>query len=314
MHANRGGVGLNEEKVEAIRNQQTPTTQTEVRRFLGFVNYYSIFILNYLKYTSVLTALIGKGTLFTQGDEQEASFQKVKEKYYASLVLAYQDLTLPTFLETDYSRFAIGAALIQERDGVRQLVGFYSKKLNKAEINYDIYNKEILAIISTLKFQKLKLKGYSPFIILTDYKNLEYFIVKRQLSKRQIQQFKLLSQFQFSLVYRLGIKAVILDALLQREQDTLGKSNKDSRFRRFLELDNISTQLVSKIEGGGVATTNDFLVLSLRIVATQLDKVLKEAALNKTEIGGPFQDNDINRLQDKTVKKDTIYQSAIRAV
>ena len=56
--------------------------------------------------------------------------------------------------------------------------------MNKAEINYDIYDKEMLAVISCLKFWKPELKACSPFIIWTDYKNLEYFIVKRQLTKR----------------------------------------------------------------------------------------------------------------------------------
>jgi hypothetical protein len=93
---------------------------------------------------------------------------------------------LPIFLETNYSGFALGGVLLQETNGVRRPIGFFSQKLNKAEINYDIYDKEMLAVVSYLKFWAPELKVYRPFIIWTDHKNLEYFIVKRQLLERQI--------------------------------------------------------------------------------------------------------------------------------
>ncbi|KAM0703122.1 hypothetical protein Q7P35_009060 [Cladosporium inversicolor] len=62
VHADRKGVGPDEEKVEAIRNWKAPKTQKEVRRFLGFANYYRIFIPNYSKIAAPLTALTSKGT------------------------------------------------------------------------------------------------------------------------------------------------------------------------------------------------------------------------------------------------------------
>ena len=110
----------------------------------------------------------------------------MRDKFCRAPVLSYWDPILPTFLKTDCSGFALGSALIQERDGVRRPVGFFSQKLNKAEINYDIHDKEMLAVISCLKFWSPELKACSPFTIWTDHKNLEYFIVKRQLLERQI--------------------------------------------------------------------------------------------------------------------------------
>jgi hypothetical protein len=94
-------------------------------------------------------------------------------------VLSYWDPLLPIFLETDYSGFALGGVLLQETNRVRRPIGFFSQKLNKAEINYDIYNKEMLAVVSCLKFWAPELKVCRPFTIWTDYKNLEYFMVKR---------------------------------------------------------------------------------------------------------------------------------------
>lgn len=67
-------------------------------------------------------------------------------------MLSGWDPTLPTFLKTDCSGFALGGALLQEKDGVRRPVGFFSQKLNKAEINYNIHDKEMLAVVSSIKF------------------------------------------------------------------------------------------------------------------------------------------------------------------
>ena len=94
----------------------------------------------------------------------------------------------------------------------------------------------MLAVVSCLKFWEPELKACGPFTIWTDHRNLEYFMVKRQLSERQIRWYESLSKFQFSLVYRPGAEAVVPDALSRREQDTLGEDDKSSRFRRFLEL------------------------------------------------------------------------------
>jgi hypothetical protein len=62
-------------------------------------------------------------------------------------VLKQWDPDLPTFVETDCSRFALGGALSQEVDGVRYPIAFHSEKLNMAEINYNIHNKELLAVV-----------------------------------------------------------------------------------------------------------------------------------------------------------------------
>jgi hypothetical protein len=60
---------------------------------------------------------------------------------------------------------------------------FFKKKLAPAELNYKIYNKELLAIVNYFKQWRLELKGLLFLIyILTDYKNLQYFITIRQLT------------------------------------------------------------------------------------------------------------------------------------
>ena len=111
-----------------------------------------MFIPNYSKVAGPLTALTGKGVPFSWGEAEEDAFKTLRKRFYSAPVLTHWDPALATFLETDCSGFAIGGALLQERDGVRRPVGFFSQKLNKAEINYDIHDKEMLAVVSYVKF------------------------------------------------------------------------------------------------------------------------------------------------------------------
>jgi len=81
-------------------------------------------------------------------------------------------------METDLSDYTLGGVLLQyNKDSELRLVAFLSRKLAPTKLNYKIYNKELLAIIRYFKQWRPKLKGLLFLIyILTDYKNLQYFI------------------------------------------------------------------------------------------------------------------------------------------
>ena len=328
VYADGKGVGPDETKVDAVRKWEAPKTQKEVRRFLGFANYYRMFIPNYSKLATPLTALTGKGVAFFWGKAEASAFERLRDKFCRAPVLSGWDPTLPTFLETDCSGFALGGALLQEKDGVRRPVGFFSQKLNKAEINYDIHDKEMLAVVSSIKFWEPELKACGPFTIWTDYKNLEYFMVKRQLSERQIRWYETLANFQFTLIYRPGAEAIIPDALSRREQDTLGEDDKLSRYRRFLEPDRAPDWAGSAGNPAvRVATT------SVQLFATQTRDIndatmdhrqafrgnRRETAASVNEQADPdtdqpFQDEELNDLWKTTKEKDTLYQEVLQAI
>ena len=74
----------------------------------------------------------------------------------------------------------------QIRDGVLHLVVFFSRKLTLAECNYEIYNKELLAIVNCLEHWRPELEGTKlPIQILTNHKALKYFIISKKLTCRQ---------------------------------------------------------------------------------------------------------------------------------
>jgi hypothetical protein len=86
--------------------------------------------------------------------------------------------------------------LSQYKDnGILHLMTFYSKNMVSAEYNYKIYDKKLLIIIRYLKHWKPELKNTDIFIkVFIDHKNLEYFIIIKELSRRQIKQVKKLTE------------------------------------------------------------------------------------------------------------------------
>ena len=89
-------------------------------------------------------------------------------------------------IETDALDLAIGACLIQEYKGKWHPVVYILRKLSLAEQNYDIYNKELLAIVAALETWRVYAEGSPDLTIFTDYKNLLHFTIIKQLNRRQV--------------------------------------------------------------------------------------------------------------------------------
>jgi len=102
-------------------------------------------------------------------------------------ILIHPDLAKPFIVETDASDFALGAILSQFGiDGLLHPVAFYSRKLTSAEINYQVYNKELLAIITTFEqWRSYFARAQHRIQVLTDHKNLLYFTTIRTLNHHQ---------------------------------------------------------------------------------------------------------------------------------
>ena len=124
----------------------------------------------------------------------------------------------PRVIETDASNYAPGAVMSQEcEDGRLYPMAFYSRKFQPAEINYDIHDKEIFAIVAALKEWEHMLKSYQEeFTVFTDHKNLEYFVSTKVLSRRQVKWGEFLSEFRFKVVYKPGHLNTKTDVLSRR--------------------------------------------------------------------------------------------------
>ena len=116
------------------------------------------------------------------------------------------------------------------------LCAFFSKKNNPAECNYEIHDKELLAIIRCLEEWDAELRGVDKFEILIDYKNLEYFTTVRKLTERQMRWSLILSRYKFQIRHIPGKDNERADALSRRDQD-LPRDAKDNRLMdRHMQL------------------------------------------------------------------------------
>ena len=127
-------------------------------------------------------------------------------------------------MEVDALDYAMGEMLSMEcEDGLWRPVAFLSKSLNETERNYEIHDKEILAIIRGLESWRHLLEGVqSKFEIWTDHKNLEYFMKVQKLNWRQAQQALYLSRFDFNLKHVLGTRMGKIDGLTRRSDQKVG--------------------------------------------------------------------------------------------
>ncbi|KAK3507348.1 hypothetical protein QTP70_014831, partial [Hemibagrus guttatus] len=118
--------------------------------------------------------------------------------------------------KVDASTTGVGAVLSQQQGNPPKLhpCAFFYRKLNPSEVNYDIRNRELLAIKLALEEWRHWLEGAKhPFIVLTDHKNLEYLRDAKRLNPHQARWALFFTRFNFTISYRPGSKNVKADAL-----------------------------------------------------------------------------------------------------
>jgi len=138
--------------------------------------------------------------------EAESAFKELKQRFTTAPVLAHFDRAKPVIIETDASDFAIGAVLSQRDDENRlHPVAFHSRKFQPAEINYEIHDKELLAVVDAFKHWRRYCEGATHQVqVYTDHQNLEYFTTTKVLNRRQARWAQELAGIDFRIYYRLG--------------------------------------------------------------------------------------------------------------
>ena len=120
-------------------------------------------------------------------------------------------------LETDASDHALAAILSTQSNGEIRPIAFHSRAFSAAEINYDVHDKELLAIVESFKKWRHYLEGVTtPVEVYTDHKNLTYFSETKTLSRCLARWSEFLSQFNLSIKFRPGRLGKKPDALTRR--------------------------------------------------------------------------------------------------
>jgi hypothetical protein len=210
---------MDSSKLDSIKKWKEPRNVKDLQSFLGLCNYYRDFIRNYAEIAGPLYKLTRKDLIFNWNPDSQNAFDLLKSAFQTNCILIQPDCNKQFYLECDASDYALGAVLSQkDESGVLRPVGFYSRKFSSAEINYEIYDKELLAIIEGFKnWRHYCIGTHQPVIVFTDHNNLRYFMTSRHLNRRQARWSLFLADYNFELIVRPGSEQVVSDALSRQE-------------------------------------------------------------------------------------------------
>ena len=175
------GKAVDPAKTSAILQLARPETVHELQRWLGQVNYYSMFIPKYAELIVPLTNLL-KGTSSTKKkrclvrldwrEPQQQAFAAVRAALAAPPLLKLFDPSLPSKVAADASGVAVGGVLLQQHAEIWHPVAYYSRKLSPTEQRYTTRERECLAVKQCLVEWRHYLLG-APFKVLSDHESLK---------------------------------------------------------------------------------------------------------------------------------------------
>ena len=200
------------ERLDMIRAFPRPRTVTELRSFLGTVNFCHRFIPHASHISAPLSAL-NKGSKLSMvewSNEADTAFSQIKDSLSKISTLYYPVGDLPFTLTTDASDIAAGAVLHQRSRGIDRPIEFFSRKFTTAEMKYSAFDRELLAIVLAVRHFSHFLEG-RQFTIFTDHKPLIHCLNMKEPSARVFRQLAYLSSFDFSIQHIAGRDNVVAD-------------------------------------------------------------------------------------------------------
>ena len=199
------GVKPVQKKIQAMLDIAPPKTVKQLRSFLGVVNYYRDMWIRRSHLLAPLNELNKKGVKWRWGQVEQRAFDNIKRVMSKETLLHYPDFNKPFEIHTDASKYQIGAVITQDN----KPVAFYSRKLRDGQHNYTTTERELLAIVETLKEFRTILLGHK-IKVFTDHKNLVFttFNTERVLRWRMV-----LEEYNPELIYIKGPDNVVADAL-----------------------------------------------------------------------------------------------------
>lgn len=211
-----GQIRRMEEKIKAVLDWSIPETQKQQQRFLGFANFYCRFIHNYNQTALPLTALTSIKTTFVWTSKANTAFKQLKSLFVNGPVLIQPDPDKQFIVEVDTSDTGVRAILsqISHLDNKTHSCAFFSHRLSPSERNYDVSDRELLAIKLALEEWQHLLEGAEhPLLLWTDHKNLSYLQYAKRLNPCQSRWSSFFSKFNLSISYRPGSRNIKPDAL-----------------------------------------------------------------------------------------------------
>lgn len=256
---NKHGIEPLSERVTAIQDFPRPKTIQELRRFLGVINFYRRFLKNAAEIQAPLNAYLVGATKNDKRpikwtEDSSRAFTACKQQLAEASLLFHPQEDAPLAFTTDASDVAMGATLEQKVNGKWQPLGFFSQKLSPTQQRYSAYDRELLAVYSSIKFFRHFCEG-QQLIIKTDHKPLVYAFQQKadKASPRQQRHLDFISQFSTTIVHIAGKENSVADCLSRIEQinmpiivsteDLAKHQEEDEELKELLDSDSSSLSL-----------------------------------------------------------------------
>ena len=205
-------------KTAAIVNMPYPKTPKEVKRFIGVIGWYRRFIPDCATLMAPITETLKKNKIFEFGPSAIEKFNEVKQILVSFPILVSPNFEKHFYIQCDASNVGIGAVIFQKDDeGGEHPIEFFSEKLNKAQQNYTVSEKECLAVIRAIE----KFRHYidlMPFTVITDHSSLKWLMSQKDLCGRLGRWSLRIQRFSFDIVHRKGSQNVVPDMLSRIEE------------------------------------------------------------------------------------------------
>ena len=209
------GVATDPSNIVKVKEWPTPTNGKEVQQFLGLAMYYCRFIKGFATIAKPLHRLTEKGANFTWTDACSEAFATLKTKLTSTPILAFPDFSGEFILDTDASGTGIGAVLSQVQDGMEKVISYAGRTLSKAERNYCVTRRELLAVVHFTEHFKTYLRG-KKFHLRTDHGLLTWLRNFKEPEGQVARWIERLQEFDFTIEHRQGRIHSNADALSRR--------------------------------------------------------------------------------------------------
>jgi hypothetical protein len=218
------GMGMQSDRISTMEDWPTPKSEQDVEVLLRLANVYRWFIRKYAKVTFAVTEPLRKAETpnapktsqksnkptykWEWTNEAELAFRKLERALTGTPILHHFDPAKPIALQTDASGVAIAGILNRfEGHGTLRPVNFYARKSSPAEQIYDTYDRELSAIVETMKQSRHYLEGANhKDFIQGNHNDLEYFQTSKVLSMRLARWAEILSSYDFTIEFLEGLK------------------------------------------------------------------------------------------------------------
>lgn len=320
------GVRMDPDKVSAIRDWPEPQSLKSLQSFLGFCNFYRTFVKDFGRIARPLTKLLRMGAWHKFEEIEKDTFAQLKLAVLSDQVLALYNPGYLSKINTDASDGVLAGVFSQlQPDGRWKPIAFWSKTMDTTQMNYEIHDKEMLAVVEALKEWRSMLIGLqvTPFTIYTDHRALEYFTTKRLLNQRQARWQDTLAEFHFQITHIPGSANIVADVLTRKQEELTTQKAKDiaARTRTLISpykvIDTVDIYEITEPVGYDDSLWKSFDLVDTLLTANRTSKTM-DLYRNKTTTNPDFvlHDNGLLTYRNKLVipEEDFLRTQVIKAV